>query len=260
MQGAASPGTCDFSTLNSRVDSIDVECCDEPGEDCSGGKLSTCNEDCAAVLVPLWHDCEAELADDAELVWEAVGMCPTAVSSTVTKFMVTCPPGEIFDHCILNCDVSTAGDVLLLTHNGNDVRLLCQLANFLYSWIGAAGLGGFLGENVAAFVSAVISGVSGTYVLTLMRDADVSTDLRVEPEQNLIISSGSLWTEAPSWGAGSFMIEDRGSLTLSNTTVQGAISVGGGGNLLLDSVMLSGTLTATNGIVSIANTDVTHYD
>ena len=72
MQGA---GTCDLSTMKSRVESINAACCDKPGQDCSGGKLSACDESCAAVLVPLWHDCEAELADDAQLVREAVDRC-----------------------------------------------------------------------------------------------------------------------------------------------------------------------------------------
>eukprot|EP01050_Picozoa_sp_SAG11_P007863 SAG11_NODE_668_length_7841_cov_10.134461_2_plen_312_part_00 len=58
----------------------------------------------------------------------------------------------------------------------------------LFSWVGAAALGGFLGRNVQAFVSAVISGAAGTYVLTLTEDADVGTDLVVQPGQSVIIS------------------------------------------------------------------------
>ena len=40
---------------------------------------------------------------------------------------------------------------------------------WLFYWVRAAALGGFLGHNVLAFVSAVNSGAVGTYALTLMR-------------------------------------------------------------------------------------------
>jgi hypothetical protein len=243
-------GSCDLSTMKSRVDSINEECCDEPGEDCTGGKLSTCNEDCAAVLVPLWHDCEAELADDAELVREAVAMCPGGASSAVTKFMVTCPPGEILDHCIPNCDASTSGDVLMLTQNGNDMRLLCTLANFLYSWVGASALGGFLGEDVAAFVSAVISGAAGTYALTLMGDADVGTDLTIQPGQTVIINGDPTLVEAPNWGSGGFAVEEMGSLALAyvQLDVRAQIAVTGGGSLSLANMVLPALTTTLAGL------------
>ena len=34
------------------LDRINAECCDEPGEDCSGGAMHTCNEGCAALVRP----------------------------------------------------------------------------------------------------------------------------------------------------------------------------------------------------------------
>ena len=48
---------------------------------------------------------------------------------------------------------------------------------------GAAGLGGFLGENVLAFVPALISGAAGVYALTLMVDALNKADLTIQPGQ-----------------------------------------------------------------------------
>jgi hypothetical protein len=44
---------CDLAQMKVRTDAIHSRCCDEPGEDCAGGRLSACNADCAAVLVPL---------------------------------------------------------------------------------------------------------------------------------------------------------------------------------------------------------------
>jgi hypothetical protein len=48
---------------------------------------------------------------------------------------------------------------------------------------GAAGFGGFLGENVLAFVPAMISGAAGVYALTLLTDADTEADLTIQPGQ-----------------------------------------------------------------------------
>jgi hypothetical protein len=169
--------------------------------------------------------------DNAELIREAVAMCPTSASFTVSKFMVTCPPGEILDDCIPNCDASTNGDVLLLYHNGNDMRLLCEISSFLYSWVGAATLGGFLGHNVAAFVSAVISGAAGTYDLTLVDDADINTDLVVQPWQNVIITGDMSLVEAPSWGSGGFTVREDASLTLQYVALLGGGSDSGGSHL-----------------------------
>ena len=56
-----------------------------------------------------------------------------------------------------------------------DLRMRCGCVAevFFRGFFGGlwTALGGFLGQNVAAFVSAVISGAAGTYVLTLVEDA-----------------------------------------------------------------------------------------
>ena len=61
----------------------------------------------------------------------------------------------------------------------------------------SAALGGFLGQNVAAFVSAVISGAAGTYVLTLAADANVATDATIRPGQSVIASGDRSLPAAP---------------------------------------------------------------
>ena len=70
------------------------------------------------------------------------------------------------------------------------MRLLCEMQNFLFSWIGAAALGGFFGENVLAFVPAVISGAAGIYAITLRVDADNKADLTIRPGQVVHIKAG----------------------------------------------------------------------
>jgi hypothetical protein len=139
---------------------------------------------------------------------DVVAMCPAGVvagpaptASAVLLFSAVCPPGVLLETCIPFCDETTNGDVLLLQQAGNDMRsLLCEMNSYFFSWIGApphprlgsrslnvhdilcltraglraagaAGLGGFLGENVLAFVPALISGAAGVYALTLLTDA-----------------------------------------------------------------------------------------
>eukprot|EP01050_Picozoa_sp_SAG11_P009303 SAG11_NODE_864_length_6839_cov_4.807567_4_plen_343_part_00 len=118
--------------------------------------------------------------------------------------------------CVPACNATHHGFELLATIDGTDTKFSCNLANHLFSWVGAAALGGFLGTNVQAFVSAVISGAAGTYVLTLMEDADVGTDLVVQPGQNVIISGDAGLVEAPRWGSGGFVVREFGSLLLAS--------------------------------------------
>jgi hypothetical protein len=114
---------------------------------------------------------------------------------------------------------------LLATIDGTDTKFSCSLANMLFSWIGAAALGGYLGRNVQAFVSAVNSGAAGTYVLTLDGDADVGTDLVIQPGQNVIISGDAELAEAPRWGSGGFTVGEMGSLSRSDGVVGGRVSL-----------------------------------
>eukprot|EP01047_Picozoa_sp_COSAG01_P099497 COSAG01_NODE_29501_length_636_cov_0.897579_1_plen_150_part_10 len=44
-----------------RAKAVQTECCNEPSEDCSGGAPRTCNPGCAAVFLPFWSDCAAQL-------------------------------------------------------------------------------------------------------------------------------------------------------------------------------------------------------
>ena len=119
------------------------------------------------------------------------------------------------------CNATTHGYELLATIDGTDTKFSCNLANLLFSWVGAAALGGYLGRNVQAFVSAVISGAAGTYVLTLTEDADVGTDLVVQPGQNFIISGDA----RSRWGSGGFTVGEMGSLSLQTLSFASNIEV-----------------------------------
>eukprot|EP01052_Picozoa_sp_SAG31_P056372 SAG31_NODE_16107_length_722_cov_1.654896_1_plen_209_part_10 len=106
--------------------------------------------------------------------------------------------------------------------------------------IGAAALGGFLGKDVYAFVSAVISGAAGTYMLPLMEDASVGTELVAQPGQNVIVIGDTDLAEAPSWGPGGFTVGEMGSLSLSYVRLDAdvVLTITGGGSLSLANIAL----------------------
>ena len=114
------------------------------------------------------------------------------------------------------------------------MRLLCEMQNFLFSWIGAAALGGFFGENVLAFVPAVISGAAGIYAITLRADADNKADLTIHQGQVVHIKAGVV--AALKWGAGGFALDGGSALTLEGLEISGPIVAAPGANLELNRV------------------------
>ena len=87
----------------SRLDATNAECCNEPGEDCSGGIPLVCNADCAQILVPFAQDCLTETSSgagsaSAEALTQAAAECPSVTGST-TKVNLpdTCPSVECAD-------------------------------------------------------------------------------------------------------------------------------------------------------------------
>eukprot|EP01051_Picozoa_sp_SAG22_P004372 SAG22_NODE_232_length_14402_cov_58.042159_2_plen_579_part_00 len=177
------------------------------------------------------------------------GSSPTPGSDEATdveQYHAQCTTANILT-CVPACNATHHGFELLATIDGTDTKFSCNLANQLFSWVGAAALGGFLGQNVAAFVSAVISGAAGTYVLTLTEDADVGTDLVVQPGQNVIISGDVGLAEALRWGTGGFTVGEMGSLSLSyvHMDATSAIAVTVGGSLSLANLALPAQVLAT---------------
>ena len=150
----------------------------------------------------------------------------------VEQYHARCTTANI-KTCVPACNATTHGYELLATIDGTDTKFSCAISNLLFSWVGVAALGGYLGQNVLAFISAVISGAAGTYVLTLTADADVDTDLTMQPGQHAIISRDPAVMETPSWGGGGFAVERGATLTLDGIEISGQVVVAEGAALVL---------------------------
>ena len=114
------------------------------------------------------------------------------------EYQVACRSAEIAT-CVPPCNVAHHGFELLATIDGTDTKFSCNLAHGLYSWMGAASDGGFLGRDFASFFSAVVSGAAGFYIVTLLEDAGIGTDLVVRPGQAVVMSGDSALMEPPAW-------------------------------------------------------------
>ena len=58
-------------------------------------------------------------------------------------------------------------------------------------------------------------------MLTLTGDADVSTDLTMEPGQHVLIGRDLGLAEPPSWGAGGFTVDAGATLQLDGVEISG---------------------------------------
>ena len=151
--------------------------------------------------------------------------------------------------CVPACNATTHGYELLATIDGTDTKFSCSLADLLFSWIGAAALGGFIGQNVEAFISAVISGATGTYVVTVAADVTLNSVLEVRPGQNVKI----IGQEGISWGPGGFLVGESGRLTLQSLIVAGSLSaMAGASNLRVSHCVLN----HVHGTRNIGNIDL----
>ena len=99
--------------------------------------------------------------------------------------------------------------------------------------MGAASDGGYLGPDLEAFFSAVVSGAAGVYVGVVLQDAGIETDLVVRPGQRVSVSGDPSLPRPPRWGSGSFTVQQRGSLALISVDLSASLSVMGGGNAVV---------------------------
>eukprot|EP01047_Picozoa_sp_COSAG01_P008984 COSAG01_NODE_363_length_18113_cov_45.041690_10_plen_752_part_00 len=241
----AQGGDSSCANFNSRANAVQIECCNEPTEDCSSGAPSSCNADCAAVYLPFWADCGAHLTTNLALYQSVVAQCQAAGSggagsgSLVQQFDLVCANNTV-SNCVPRCSAMLHGDLLLMTVDGQDNKYACELHNNIYSWIGPAAEGGYIGGDVLTFVSAVVSGAAGLFMLTLTSIvASISTLLTVQPGQVVAISGTA--SQHTTWGSGGFSVLQRGGLTLGRVSVNGPMTVAAGGTLQLNDVVL-GTL------------------
>ena len=100
----------------------------------------------------------------------------------MTQYHAVCTSADVAS-CVPECNAEHHGYELLATIDGTDTKFSCNLAHGLYSWMGAASDGGFLGRDFASFFSAVASSAAGFYTVTLLEDAGIGigTDLTIEP-------------------------------------------------------------------------------
>jgi hypothetical protein len=123
--------------------------------------------------------------------------------TAVQQYHAVCTTADVAS-CVPACNAEHHGYELLATIDGTDTKYSCNLAHGLYSWMGAASEGGYLGADSASFLSAVLSGAAGAFVLTLTEDIQTGLHLQVQPEQDVHISGDPGLPVAPSWG-GTFM-------------------------------------------------------
>ena len=112
---------------------------------------------------------------------------PPPSSSDVKEYHAVCNSAAI-SHCVPTCNATHHGYELLATIDGMDTKFSCNVAHALYSWVGAASEGGYLGADVQSFFSAVVSSASGSYLLTLTKDAKIRSRLTVRPGQKVSIN------------------------------------------------------------------------
>jgi hypothetical protein len=158
--------------------------------------------------------------------------------------------------CVPACNATTHGYELLATIDGTDTKLSCNLAhNNIYSWLGHAADGGYIGTDLRSWQSAVLSGAAGLYhVLASVAAAGVGVDLTIHPGMKVYIMG-----YPTVWGVGDFTVQQGGSLSLARITLAQTahIAVSAGGSLTLADLALRTTqltfASGRGGGLSLAN-------
>eukprot|EP01043_Picozoa_sp_COSAG02_P022963 COSAG02_NODE_1211_length_13860_cov_3.931618_2_plen_1693_part_00 len=212
-QAGAQHGTCPAGTLEIRVAEVSDACCDaDAGQ--GGHRLlqadcalpGACpSEDCAATFSAFYEECAGELAtmpglplNEYESLYESCRAMVQAESSLAMQLGVSCTEdGVSIGDCIPECAELTHGFLLLLNIDGEDRKFSCQLHHAVYSWLGGAGDGGYIGSDALAFVSALTAAAPGAFFLTLLADAGINHVLIVTPGQSVSIIGDRLLAHAP---------------------------------------------------------------
>jgi hypothetical protein len=174
-------------------------------------------------------------------------------ATDVEQYHAECTTQNIMT-CVPACNADHHGYELLATIDGTDTQFSCSLAHTLYSWLGAASLGGYLGADFASFFSAVVSGAAGSYIVALTEDAGISTDVTIQPGQIAHVS-GDPELAMVRWGSGGVIVAERGSFSAERLAFEGHVVAREGGILILQNVLIDGTLVdtyshATGGTIS----------
>ena len=86
-----------------------------------------------------------------------------------------------------SCDSASYQKTIALSVDGTDIDFNCRKSSNIYNWIGINGGSGFLGTDAATFVSTLAPGAGGPYVLTLAKNADVSSTLAIKAKQTAVV-------------------------------------------------------------------------
>jgi hypothetical protein len=148
----------------------------------------------------------------ASILKGTIDLCHAAVSHSgdfggssgsgahqVQQFAMICPDGATTENCVPPCTEALNGDELLLNIFGEDTRMTCELHLTLYSWVGAAGDGGFIGHDHVIYISSVLSHASGIFSLIVIESVAVATtretkSASIEPPEQ--ISAAAHGTDA----------------------------------------------------------------
>ena len=133
---------------------------------------------------------------------EAAAPAPPSSGTSLSlaeQLNVQCTDGTATEDCVPTCTADLHGYQLLLNIDGEDSKLSCELHHALYSWVGAATDGGYLGSDFQAFFSAVVVGAAGVYIGMLVEDAGISADLVVTPGQTVSVTGVA--AAQPAWCA-----------------------------------------------------------
>ena len=117
--------------------------------------------------------------------------------------------------------------------------------------------GGFLGFDFDTFFSAVVTGAAGVYVGMLVEDGGIRTALTITPGQTVSVNGDQSLPGAPLWGFGGLTVQERGSLSMVYTGLQGPLTVQVGGELKLTRSVLGGNdVNVAGGTLTVVRSSV----
>ncbi|MEC7000409.1 MAG: hypothetical protein VXX04_01080, partial [Actinomycetota bacterium] len=191
------------------------------------------NVGCAEVFDTFYTSCRSELAVTPELdrlaslAASCDDMLTSAHGSSVVHLLNLECTDDSTENCVPPCNVEYHGFILLLNIDGSDSKYSCNLAHGLYSWLGEASQGGFIGSDLRAFLSSILSGSAGTYATQVAADVrrlEIDTDVIMRPGQKVRVVTdieGSL----ADWGSGTITVQDQASLELIGVRVTTRITI-----------------------------------
>ena len=117
-------------------------------------------------------------------------------AEAVEEFRRVCTRGNL-QSCAPVCLEVTYGFLLSIEIDGRGTVMTCNKYDGAFSWQGQASLGGYIGADIASFVSSVVSGAAGTFMATLTAAAGILATLTIEPGQLVLVAGDSALVAAP---------------------------------------------------------------